>query len=396
MKKYCFLLISAIMILSSCEEKDDAIVVETLPPVDFSLAVDISTKTLCEYFWNDNRQYFNSATNTDNWENNYWPQAHALDVLTDAYLRTGDNTYLYYFNNWLDGVRRANGGRWTNPYIDDMQWIALAAFRAYKATGKDAFLDLCWQVWEGDDRWPPSDLAGRAGIRNAWTEGAKNGYGGFFWNAANEWRLSKNACSNAPAAIFTAWLYNEFNTEEYREWALKIYEWQKDYLFNPITGAVGDALDASDMSVTWSSNFTYNQGTFLGAALELYKITGERSYLSDACKAADFTMNSLSNTTDQLLRNEGSGDGALFKGIFVRYFVKLIMQNDLNERDRSRYIRFLKHNGETLWREGLSPDFLIGPYWKEKPQLHTGLNEQLSGCMLFEALAMLQEKGYFE
>ena len=31
--------------------------------------------------------------------------------------------------------------------------------------------------------------------------------------------------------------------------------------------------------------FTYNQGTFLGAALELYKITGEKGYLNDAKKA---------------------------------------------------------------------------------------------------------------
>ena len=397
MKKYCNLFILAMFLFASCNDTDEVVVTETLPPVDFTLAADICTQTLIEYLWNDDLQYFNSATNTDHWEHNYWPQAHGLDVLVDAYLRTGDETYSYYFDNWLEGVRVANGKRWTNSYIDDMEWIGLAAFRAYKATGNEAFLDACKEVWNGDDRFPASDVGGRAGIKNAWTEGAENAYGGVFWNASPNWRHSKNTCSNAPAAILAAWLYGELNDAEDREWALKIYQWQKEFLFNSATGAVADALDTYDMSVAWSSTYTYNQGSLLGAALEMYKLTGEQPYLNDACKAADYTMNYLSNTTDQLLRNEGSGDGALFKGIFVRYFTQLIMLDQLDERIRTRYIRFLKNNGETLWREGLNANFLASAYWKEKPSsMHTGLNEQLSACMLFEALALLQEKGYVE
>ena len=393
MKKICFLIVS-VMLLASCKNKDNGPVVVNPPSVDFAVAADNCTQSLLDNFWNTTRNYFNSASDATSWNNNYWPQAHALDVMVDAYLRSGNQSYVNYFNNWLTGVRSANGNRWTNSYYDDMEWIGLATLRAYQATKNEDFKKACMDVWNGD----ATGKNGSLGIKSGWNA---QGGGGIAWEYSQQW--SKNACSNGPAALLAAHLYQEFGNSDDLDWAKKIYEWQKDHLFNLVDGSVADNLDARSMSVNWSMIFTYNQGTFMGAALELYKITGERSYLNDAGKAADYTISTLINSADQLLKSEGSGDGALFKGIFVRNFAQLIMLDDLNAGTRKRYVNFLKHNGELLWQGGTGKNYgyMIGPYWKTPPgtnsqgKTQTGLNEQLSGCMLLEALAFLQKEKMF-
>jgi len=350
---------------------------------------DSSSRSLMTHFWNVTHHYFNEASGADNWGNHYWPQAHALDVLVDAYLRSGDDFYKAYFAQWLEGVHRANGNKWANNYIDDMEWIGLATLRAYHATGNEGFLTACKDVWNGtvDDM---EDRNAAFGIKKAWTD---VGDGGIFWESRRN-RHSKNACSNGPAAILAAHLYQAFGDKEDLEWAKRIYAWEKQTLFNPETGAVSDNLN-TERGTTNNRTYTYNQGTFIGAAVELYKMTGEKTYIEDAITAADYTINSMINANDSLLRREGSGDGGLFKGIFIRYFTQLIMSDGIGNDVRNRYIAFLKHNAETLWFEGANKEkVLFGPYWKTPPEDNTGHTEHLSGCMLIEAMALLGKKGF--
>ena len=91
--------------------------------------------------------------------------------------------------------------------------------------------------------------------------------------------------------------------------------------------------------------FTYNEGTFVGSAVELYKILGEKAYLNDAVLAADYTISTLVNNS--ILKDEGTGDGGLFKGIFIRYFTDLIQQDRLDAGAKRRYVQFLKTKAET-------------------------------------------------
>lgn len=357
-------------------------------PVDWASAADSSSKSLISNFWNVTHHYFNEASDSVTWGGHYWPQAHALDVLVDAYVRSGNNFYRSYFEPWLEGVRRANGNRWANNYIDDMEWIGLAALRAYQATGMEGFLTACMDVWNGTTE-DMNDRNAAFGIKRAWSD---VGGGGIFWESRRN-RHSKNACSNGPAAILAAHLYQAFDDKEDLVWAKKIYEWEKEHLFNTLSGAVYDNLNTQTGEKNTRWIFTYNQGTFLGAALELYKITGDKTYISDAVKAADYTINTLINTTDNVLKSEGAGDGGLFKGIFIRYFTQLILSDGISDENRNRYTSFLKHNGEVLWCEGANKQkVLFGSYWKTAPGDRTGHTEQLSGCMLLEALALLQKE----
>jgi len=375
--------IIAAMLLTACGSKK-----ENTSSIDWISVADSSSKSLVVNFWNSTHFYFNEASDSTTWGGHYWPQAHALDVLVDAYLRSGDDFYKGYFMPWLEGVRRANGNRWANNYIDDMEWIALATLQAYQATGIEDFLTACKELWNGTTN-DMDDYHAAFGIKKAWTDA---GGGGIFWESRKN-RHSKNACSNGPAAILAAHLYQAFGEENDLEWAKKIYNWQKQHLFNPASGAIYDNIDThtGEKNTRWI--FSYNQGTFLGAALELYKITGNQTYINDAVKAADFTITTLINTNDNLLKSEGNHDGGLFKGIFIRYFVRLILSEGISDDVRNRYIAFLKHNGEILWDEGTDKQkVLFGPYWKTAPEGNTGHTEHLSGCMLMEGLALLQKE----
>lgn len=89
----------------------------------------------------------------------------------------------------------------------------------------------------------------------------------------------------------------------------------------------------------------------------------------------------------------GAGDGGIFKGIFVRYLTQLILEGDLAPEVRSRYIEFLRYNAETLWRDG-NLECRFAPDWRKRPSTPSAMTPQLSGCMLIEAVALLEKEGF--
>lgn len=354
----------------------------TTPPVqqpgqaviDWTKAADSSTNNLLAKFWNPSGNYFNETNANTNFH--YWPQAHALDVLVDAYKRTGKEEYKAYMDKWFTGVRQKNGNTFLNEFYDDMEWNALAMLRAYDATNDPKYKEAVEAVW--------------ADIKTGWNPTMG---GGIAWRKAMPYY--KNTPANAPAAILATRLYKKFGNADDLVWANKIYTWLKDSLYNKSTGWVYDGINSDNdgkKNTTWK--FTYNQGTFIGAALELYKATNDAGYLNDAIQAANFTLtdNTLTNFTDNLLRDEGGGDGGLFKGVFVRYLTELIQAPGMVSTDKQRYINFVKHNAQTLWSKGTDKNNLLyGSYWKNAPGATTDLTIQLSGATLIEAMALLKK-----
>ncbi|MET0462560.1 MAG: glycoside hydrolase family 76 protein [Chitinophagaceae bacterium] len=362
--------------LTSClKEKDDDGPVPPSsgggPTVNYDwVKVADSAQLSMNYFWSaSDKVYLNSNTSAA-W-GNYWPNAHALDVLVDAYTRTPSPALKARMDDLMTGVRAKNGNTWLNYYYDDMEWMALACLRAFQATNDNAYRDITNILW--------------ADIKNGWS--ADLG-GGIWWRKDNP---SKNAPSNLPAAILAARLYKQFNNADDLDWAKKIYAWQKSVLYEAASGWVYDNIDkAGNKNLSWK--FTYNQGTFLGAALELYKITGDAAFKNDAIKATDYAVSSGQLTSNAVLKDEGGGDGGLFKGVFVRYLTKLIIDGDLPSDKKQTYLSFLVKNGQSLWSKATNKSLILfNTAWDKMPGNSTDLTTQLSGVMLMESLATLKK-----
>jgi len=373
MKKLFIISIACVALLASCNENyNDVVVADEGYAIDWNAAADSSATGLITNFWNPATHYFNDGTTGSNF--GYWPQAHGLDVLVDAYLRTNDDSYKTYFDQWFTGVKAGNGGSFLNFFYDDMEWNALALLRTYNATKDEKFKTAAQTIW--------------IDIQTGWNT---NGGGGIAWTKGD--LFSKNACSNGPACILAARLFQQFGDTVNKNWALKIYDWEKSTLFNPSNGAIYDNLNAKS-GVISSYISTYNQGTFIGSAVELYKITGEKTYLNDAVKAANYTINKL--TANRIINAEGTKDLALFKGIFIRYFTELIQTPGLDSATKERFVLFLKYNANKLWRSGTNKQYItFTSNWTTAPNFlsETELNAQESGCMLIEAAALLKKAG---
>lgn len=375
MIRYIYFLLIISALFQSCSKNNDPVTPDDQEYIiDWNTAADSSSSSMVLSYWNSAASYFN-YNNSGQQNFNYWPQAHALDVMIDAYNRTNNNLYKTTITQWYDGVKKKNGNTFLNEYYDDMEWNALAMLRAFNATQDERFKTASQEVW--------------ADIQTGWNS---NAGGGISWKKDQPY--SKNACSNGPACILAARLFQQFGDIKDKNWALKIYDWEKENLFNPANGAVYDNIDSRTGNVQTNWIFTYNQGTFIGSALELYQITGEKGYMNDAVKAADYTLNNLVDSNDRLLKSEGDGDGGLFKGVFIRYFTQLILSPDLESAIKKRYINFIRLNGETLWRKGTNKQLvLFSSYWKTKPGSTTELTTQTSGAMLIEAMAILKKEG---
>lgn len=339
---------------------------------DWNKIADSSSGALNYNYWNASGYY--NSNNGGNTNFGYWWQAHSLDVLVDAYTRTQSTGYAGFINNWYTGVKAKNGGSFIGQYYDDMGWIALALLRAYDAT-KDARFKT-----EVDALW--------TNIQTGWNTTMG---GGIAWQKNQTYY--KNSPANGPACILAARRYERFQDPNDLVWAKQIYGWWKNTLLDPGTGLVYDGINqAGDGKINTSWKFTYNQGVFIGAAIELYTITGDGGYLNDAMKTANYTINDPTLSPLGILNDEGAGDAGLFKGIFVRYFIQLILNKDIDPGYRTRFITYLKNNAETLWINGtIRPGILFGTNWSRVPTGNTDLSTELSGCMLLEGIALLKK-----
>jgi predicted alpha-1,6-mannanase (GH76 family) len=344
---------------------------------DWSKIADTSTTALLSGYWNAGGQYF-VANNQGNNTFNYWPQAHALDVLVDAYMRTQSSTYTGYMDQWYTGVPAKNGGSFLGQYYDDEGWNALAMLRAYDVTKDTKWKDAAEAVW--------------ADIQTGWNDTMG---GGIAWQ--KQQLYYKNTPANGPACILAARLYERFGNPSDLAWAQKIYSWWKNTLVDAGSGFVYDGINsAGDGKLNTSYRFTYNQGLFIGAGVELFNATQQASYLSNALQTATNVLTDPTLNSAGVLKDEGQGDGGLFKGVLVRYMIQLILSKGIDAGDQQKFVVFLKNNAQTLWLKGTArPGYFYGNNWTMAPTGETDLTTELSGAMLMEGMALLKKNGLF-
>ena len=310
----------------------------------------------------------------------YWPNAHALHVFVDAYTRTGNGMYLDRMKKLLNSIKSNNGGTFSNVFNDDMLWLGNACVRAYEATDDEEYLEVAEFLWH-DVLESYSEVFG----------------GGITWK--KDTPNLKNAVSNGPTIVLATRLYNVTQNEYYLDWAKDLYTWQKANLVDPQTGLVWDNIELIEGVPTVKKDwiFTYNAGTWIGSGLRLFQITGENGYLIDALQTAKSSMTRSEISTEGILKDEGQGDGGLFKGVFVRYFTELIQEPAISQADHQEMVDFLEFNATTFHKSGLKkPEMLSGSNWRQLPGDGTDLTTQLSGMMLIEAAALLQNEEIFD
>jgi predicted alpha-1,6-mannanase (GH76 family) len=342
--------------------------------LQWSVRAESMQENLYNHYWNDrttimNQWYPCSGSVAD--ENfYYWWQAHVIDVLVDAWERSQNELYLDRINRLTRGLKSFNGSTFRHNYYDDMEWTALALLRVYDHTSDDWFKSEVLDLW--------SD------IQTAWNDHMG---GGMAWK--KDQLDYKNTPANAPAAILAARLYARFGSEDDLAWAIRIYNWNRAHLVDPQTGFVWDGMNRmGDGQIDKDWKFTYCQGVFIGAGVELFACTGESTYLEDAAKTARAAKQQFVDPVTRMLPDEGIDDTGLFKGIFIRY-LKLLMDKD--EQVMGDWAEILRSNGETMWNSGMeSSTGIIGPNWAQAPKGPVQLSVRLSGLMLAEALVGLE------
>jgi predicted alpha-1,6-mannanase (GH76 family) len=305
-----------------------------------SAEADAAFKALNTVYWDSSTKFFRreeqGAKKAD-----FWFSAQLWDTVMDQYDRTGGAEVKRQINDLYDGFI-AEYPDWTsNKYNDDIMWWAIACTRAYAITQDERFLKKAKGSF---DFVYDNFLDDRMG-------------GGLYW--INE-RTSKNSCINSPAVIAAVRLSVLLKDASYLEKAKGLYDWQKKTLTDE-NGKVFDSIRYDkERQATRIARFslTYNQGTFIGAAVLLHQQTKDPTYLDDAIKTAQWTQANLCVTDRRILKSEGQGDGGAFKGIFVRYMKLLI-----RDGGRSEFLPWMKANADSAWQNRRPADNIMGDDW---------------------------------
>lgn len=351
------------------------------------------------------------------WHWHYWWQAQYLDCQVDAAMRRPTKTRRRRILQAMRTIQGRSRGRLTrNIYYDDKAWLALAWARAGqlpKNNGKvsskrsKVLEDLEFDLLSGID-----PVVGVLPWRTGET----------FYNIP----------SNATAAMVFA---RTGRLDKARE----IVDWIFDNLVRE-DGLLSDGvrMRMSGPEVV-DKIYTYNQGTVLGASLEIALALREDVGLahdepidsfenSERADASMFYIThiraivqaiALEMATPQgvLLsppEESGEGDGGLFKGILARYLADVAtrLPEDSKENIATKKIaaRLVMQSAESLWSHRLEVDGLpvFAAEWTEDARLphnyglgpasiseavglvridERDLSVQLSGWMLLEAAA---------
>jgi predicted alpha-1,6-mannanase (GH76 family) len=278
----------------------------------------------------------------------------------DYYLGTFQLTSYTQTKQWsVYGVNR--GGSKGSAQVagienvyDDQMWLIREMLEAYKVTGNNVYLQkaeyLTEYVIDGWDCTRNADGTERGGI--PWGPGY----------------VTKHSCSNGPMVSPLVWLHELYKTKNdetayryidatdkqtrntmqvkksdyYLDFAKKIYACQKSQLLradgvyddmrggcspgNPETETVNGTVyrKGTTCQDRVGPAITYNSGSMLSGAADLYRATGDNTYLDDAKKLSDASFQyfaKLGETKPGYYTYDISGFRNWFNGVLMRGYV---------------------------------------------------------------------------
>jgi len=346
----------------------------------WSAHADIAQHSLDHFFSTPGVQFLANSHPHDRGNTevfNYWWLAHVIDARVDAWVRTGDDSWLAQAVAARDNIVERNGGQLFNDYFDDMLWFALALERVHRATGEQRYLDEAIAIWD-----------------HVVAEG---------WNESQGWSLAwrtqqlayKNTPANGPLVILGVRLSRLDPSRDYLDIAGRAFDWLTATLVGA-DGFVEDGINRNDdgaIDTQW--RFTYNQGLYVGAAVELFGATGDHEYLRRAVQTAVTAVRELSDGT--VFPDEGDGgDEGLFKGVYYRYLGELLAVlagAESYAEERAGLERFLRAGTDALWQNGLVDDHLRpGNDWSQSPIEWIPYSTMASAIFAVEQRARLEAR----
>ena len=349
---------------------------KTAVDTTWSARADVGQQSLDHFFGTDEPQLLNNTYPCEPGDNatfNYWWLAHVIDVRLDAYARTGDGRWLDAAEQTCANIRTRNGGSQFNDFFDDMLWYGLAILRLHDATGNSRYLDDAKLIWEHV-------------VQFGWND--QQGY-------SMAWRKQqldyKNTPANGPFVILSCRLGQLIPDVRYRALAQTAYDWLTNILVRE-TGFVEDGINREhDGRIDTQWRYTYNQGLYIGAAVELARLTGNPLHLEQASRTAMTAIQELGS--GGVFRDEGNGgDEGLFKGVYYRYVGLLLADLDPHSATAEALSSFIRSSTQELWDNSLRGDYLLAANdWSSAPSTKIAYSTQLSAIMALEVRARLDD-----
>ena len=385
MKQYIFsalCLVSGAFCLSSCNDDKEA---RPYTP-DYEIVPEYTNadtwkayEAFNEHLLDQNKFIYKSSTAdkaaVDRWNGAaaIWCQPTYWDMAMNAYKRAkaeGDTQKEQKFKQLCDDLFAGNKAHYANFdfddnnentgwfIYDDIMWWTVTLARAYELFGVEEYLSLSEEsfgrVWYGSEK---------VGDTGSYADPEKGLGGGMFWQwqpirnpKPNKFGDGKMACINFPTVVAALTLYNNvpenrkestdkrpsYQTKaQYLAKGKEIYEWGVENLLDKETGKIADSRHGNG-NPAWKSH-VYNQATFIGASILLYKATGEKRYLDNAILAADYTVKDMS-AEHKVLPFEGGIEQGIYTAIFAEYMAWLVY-----DCGQTQYLPFLKRTIKTGW-----------------------------------------------
>lgn len=306
------------------------------------------------------------------------------------------------------GVDRGNGigtaeVEGIKNVYDDQMWLIRELIEAYKLTGKSDYLTQAEYLTDYVlDGWDCSLDA----------EGKENG--GITWGPGY---VTKHSCSNGPMVSPLVWLHELYKdkadqitygciladnsrstktakkSDYYLEFAKKVYDYQKTHLMRP-DGVYDDMMGGDDSGgqivyetvdgVRYRKHtslrdrvgpaISYNSGTMISGAADLYRATKENVYLDDLKKLSDASFNyfaKLDATVSGHYTYAISGFNNWFNNVLMRGWVDAYAASQHVAPYIDTFQQNLDYGYENFLREGMLPTNLLVGWNRETGKNNT-------------------------
>lgn len=296
----------------------------------------------------------------------WWNAANCVEAVLENVAANNETQYL---DQVATTFNSNSGANFLNSYYDDEGWWCDAWIHAFDLTGNTNYLNMAKTIF--------NDLTTGWDTTSACP-------GGVWWNKSRNY---KNAIPNELFLLAAIRLHQrtpgDAGAGSYFYWATNEWAWFKASGMINGQNLINDGLNGcvNNGQTTW----TYNQGVILGGLTDLYKSTGDATYLAQAQIIANAAIAHLTDGNQVLVEpcesGDCGGDGPQFKGIFQRNLAYLY-----DETHSVLYYNYLHANAHAVWFNDRNVFNQLGVHW-DGPFDSPDAARQSSALMAESALA---------